>query len=58
MFLLGVAKRVTFVVGPGRKVLSVQEGSEAIDPSGAVTACALPPSQALRMMTRGLDGGT
>lgn len=50
-FLLTIAKRVTFVVGPGRKILSVQEGSDAIDPSGAVTACSLKPPEALKFVT-------
>lgn len=52
-FLLTLAKRVTFVVGPGRKVLSVQEGSDALDPSGAVTACSLRPPEALKFVTGG-----
>lgn len=57
-FLFTIAKRVTFVIGPGRKVLSVQEGSDAIDPSGAVTACSLKPPEALKFMTGGpLDAG-
>jgi len=50
-FLLTLAKRVTFVVGPGRKVLAVQEGSDALDPSGAVTACSLRPPEALKFVT-------
>lgn len=57
VFLLTMAKRVTFVVGPGLKVLAVQEGSDAIDPSGAVKACSLKPPEALRFVT-GADGGT
>lgn len=35
------SKRTTFVLGPGRKVLAIQEGSEAIEPAGAIRACAL-----------------
>lgn len=34
-------KRMTFVLGPGRKVLSTQEGMDAIAPAGAIRACAL-----------------
>ncbi len=58
-FLLTIARRVTFVIGPGRKVLSVQEGSDALDPSGAVTACSLKPPEALKFLTGGaaLDAG-
>jgi peroxiredoxin len=55
-FLLTLAKRVTFVVGPDRKILSVQEGSDAIDPSGAVTACSIRPPDSLKFLTG--DGGT
>lgn len=50
-FLFTIARRVTFVVGPGRKVLSIQEGSEAIDPSGAVSACSIKPPEALKFVT-------
>ncbi len=35
------AKRTTFVIGKDRKVLSVETGSDAIDPSAAVTACSI-----------------
>ena len=51
MFLFTIAKRVTFVVGPGRKILSVSEGSDAMDPSGAVQACSIKPPEALRFVT-------
>ena len=51
VFLFTIAKRITYVVGPGRKILSVQEGSDALDPSGAVTACSLKPPEALRFLT-------
>jgi peroxiredoxin len=57
MFLIGVAKRVTFVIGPGRKVLMKQEGSDALDPSGSVTACSLKPPEALKFVTGAVDGG-
>lgn len=48
MVLLSRASRTTFVIGEGRKVLEVQEGSDAIDPSGAIKACPLrrPPPAA------------
>lgn len=55
-FLLTLARRVTFVVGPGRKILSIQEGSDAIDPSGAVGACSIRPPESLKFLTG--DGGT
>ena len=35
------ADRVTFVIGPDRKVLKVVEGRDAIDPSPALDACPL-----------------
>ena len=41
MPLTGWAKRTTYVLGVGRKVLSMQEGSEAIEPAGAIKACSL-----------------
>jgi peroxiredoxin Q/BCP len=56
-FLLPIARRVTFVIGPGLKVLHVQEGGDAIDPAGAVGACSLKQPEALRFVT-GADGGT
>ncbi len=55
-FLLTLAKRVTFVIGPGRKVLAVQEGGDAVDPSGAVAACSLRAAAALDLVTG--DAGT
>lgn len=54
--LVNYAKRTTFVVGPGRKVLAKQEGSDAIDPTGAVAACSIKPPEALKFVT-GQDGG-
>jgi thioredoxin-dependent peroxiredoxin len=57
VFFFTLARRVTFVVGPGLKVLSVQEGGEAIDPSGAVTACGLKPPESLKFITGGVDAG-
>lgn len=50
-FLLDMARRITFVVGPGRRVLSVSEGGDAMDPGGAVAACSLKPPEALRYVT-------
>jgi peroxiredoxin len=35
----GVANRATFVVDKEGKIQHVEEGSAAIDPTGAVTAC-------------------
>lgn len=46
--LLNIARRVTFVVGAGRKILAIQEGSEAINPAGAVAACSVKPPEALK----------
>lgn len=57
VFILTMAKRVTFVVGPGRKILSVTEGSDAIDPSGAVAACSIKPPDSLKYLTGPDDGG-
>jgi peroxiredoxin len=36
---LGVANRATFVVDKEGKIASLEEGSVAIDPTGADTAC-------------------
>ncbi len=55
--ILSLAKRVTFVVGQGRKVLSKQEGSDAIEPTEAVHACSLALPDALKFVT-GADAGT
>jgi peroxiredoxin len=41
MAIVNVASRKTFVVGPGRKVLEIQEGGDAIDAAPAVRACGL-----------------
>lgn len=35
------AQRYSFVIGSGRRILKVQSGSDAIDPSGAIAACPL-----------------
>jgi peroxiredoxin len=39
--LLPVANRTTFVIGKERKILHVESGRRAIDPSGAAQACSL-----------------
>ncbi len=39
MPVVGVAKRATFVVAEDGTVKEVVTGSDAIDPSGAVTSC-------------------
>jgi peroxiredoxin len=57
VFLLTMSKRITFVVGPGRKILSIQEGSDAIDPSGAVAACSIKPPESLKYLTGDADAG-
>lgn len=36
---LGIANRVTFVVGEDGKIVDIQEGQAALDPTGAETAC-------------------
>lgn len=36
----GVANRATFVVGADGRIEHIEEGSAAINPEGAVTACA------------------
>jgi thioredoxin-dependent peroxiredoxin len=46
MPVVGMAKRHTFVIGPGRKVVEHTEGSESIDPSKAVAACSLHKPEA------------
>jgi len=35
----GMANRATFVIDKEGKIVWIQEGNEAIDPSGAATAC-------------------
>ena len=41
MPVMSLAQRFTFVIGAGRKVMKVESGSDAIDPSGAVESCPL-----------------
>ncbi len=38
---VSMAKRYSFVVGPDRKVIKVQSGADAVDPSEAIAACPL-----------------
>ncbi len=35
----GMANRTTFVIGPDGRIEHIEEGSSAIDPTGAATAC-------------------
>lgn len=44
MPVVSMAKRTTFVIGPGRKIISVIEGSDAIDPENSIRACTLRPN--------------
>lgn len=55
--VLPLAKRVTFVIGAGLKVLSKQDGGDALDPAGAVQACSLIASQSLKLVTGAVDAG-
>ncbi len=41
--LLDMSLRFTFLVGPDRKVLKVDHGKDAVDPSTTIVACSLPP---------------
>jgi thioredoxin-dependent peroxiredoxin len=52
-----IARRITFVIGQGRKVLAIQEGSDALDPSGAVGACSLEKPKALQYLIPQKAGG-
>jgi len=36
---MGIANRVTFIVDTDGKIVDIQEGKEALDPTGAETAC-------------------
>lgn len=55
--LVTIAKRISFVIGAGRKVLAIQEGSDAIDPSAAVTSCSLEKPRGLQYLVGSKDGG-
>jgi peroxiredoxin len=35
----GIANRTTFVIDMDGKIVSIEQGNSAIDPTGAVTAC-------------------
>ncbi|MCY1039771.1 peroxiredoxin [Corallococcus sp. bb12-1] len=48
MPVVTVSKRYTFVVGEDRKVLKVDEGKDAIDPTGAIVACPLRKASAAK----------
>ena len=37
--VLGLANRATYVVDREQRILSIQTGSDAIDPAGAITSC-------------------
>lgn len=39
MAVVSYAQRYTFVIGPDRRILKVQSGSDAINPEGAIQAC-------------------
>jgi peroxiredoxin len=41
MPVISLAKRFTFVIGEGRKILKVDSGSDAIDPNAAIVSCPL-----------------
>ena len=36
---VGFANRATFVIDADGKIISIEEGNTAVDPTGAVTAC-------------------
>jgi peroxiredoxin len=36
---MGIANRATFVVDTDGKIVSIEEGSSALDPTGAETSC-------------------
>lgn len=42
MPVVTLAKRYTFVIGEGRKILKVESGNDAIDPNGAIVSCPMP----------------
>lgn len=48
--IITTAKRITFVIGDKRKVLAIQEGGDAIDPSGVVSSCSLQKPKALELI--------
>lgn len=42
MPVISLAKRYTFVIGEGRKILEIKTGDDAIDPEGAIVSCPMP----------------
>jgi peroxiredoxin Q/BCP len=36
---VSIPKRYSFVIGPDRKIIQIQSGSDAINPEGAIAAC-------------------
>lgn len=57
-FLFPISKRITFVIGAGRKVLAVQEGGDAVDPTQAVAVCNVHAGSAVKLVTGAADAGT
>jgi thioredoxin-dependent peroxiredoxin len=43
MMMVNVAKRFTFVIGADRRILRIDEGEAAIEPTTAISACEMPP---------------
>lgn len=41
MPVVSLAKRYTFVIGEGRKILKVDSGADAVDPQAAIASCPL-----------------
>jgi peroxiredoxin len=37
--MTGLATRTTFVIGPDGKIENIEEGNNAVDPTGAAVAC-------------------
>lgn len=56
-FLFPIAKRITFVIGAGRKVLAVHEGGDTMDPSKAAAVCSLHAGSAVKLVTDAADAG-
>ncbi len=40
--LVDFALRYTFLVGPDRKILKVDSGKDAVDPTTTIVACSIP----------------
>lgn len=45
VYILGYAKRVTFVIAPDGKIEKVLTGSDALDPTPALSSCPLHPEK-------------